>query len=241
MRKRVLVVEQSYEQAKTIINMILSIDNDIHVIHTDSIEAAYKSAIDCVIDVFIIGVLSHGGLEALEYTYIEAIRSIGRYMFTPVILISNVEDSSYCIFRRLHCYEQLDIPVNYLYMREVLRKALCHTTERLLDKCIYLKKDNVVYPIMCKDIVYVRVNTRVLYISMKDGYVYEIPYFTIQRFLNYADYPYLMRCSRNTIINIKMIRAVDMTNRLIDMVNGDSVDIGMTYLGKIKEYLSGAV
>ena len=237
MQKRVLVVEQSVKQAHEIAKLIRAISMDILVIEVYDIEAAYQCAAERVIDVFVVGVIPCNRLEVQEYKFIENLRNIRRYMFAPVILISNIEDISGYIFRRLHCYEHLERPINITYMEEVLRSALYHTTDRRVDKSVYIKRDNVVYPVLCRDIVYARVNSRVLQICMQDSYMHEIPYMTMQRFISYADHPHLVQCARNTLINTRRIRNIDITNRLVTMTNGDVVDIGVSYVGRLKEYL----
>ena len=60
---------------------------------------------------------------------------------------------------------------------------------------------------------------------------------TMQRFISYADHPHLVQCARNTLINTRRIRNIDITNRFVTMTNGDVVDIGVSYVGRLKEYL----
>lgn len=44
-----------------------------------------------------------------------------------------------------------------------------------------------------------------------------------------------MQCSRNVIVNKKYIYNVDTVNRIIELKNGERVEIGITYKKKIKE------
>ena len=62
-------------------------------------------------------------------------------------------------------------------------------------------------------------------------------YMSMQRFISYADHPHLVQCARNTLINTRRIRNIDITNRFVTMTNGDVVDIGVSYVGRLKEYL----
>lgn len=75
-------------------------------------------------------------------------------------------------------------------------------------------------------------------ICMQDADVYEIPYLTIRQLLEEADYPYLLQCARNTIINMTKVREIDITNRYVTVVTGDTLDIGLAYVKKIKERMA---
>ena len=44
-----------------------------------------------------------------------------------------------------------------------------------------------------------------------------------------------MQCSRNVIVNKKYIYNVDTVNRIIELNNGERVEIGITYKKNIKE------
>lgn len=238
MRKRVLIVEQRDSYRREVADIVRRLRTDLCLMETQDVASAYQYAAEYAVDVFIIGVLPQHRMDVPEYKFIASLRRMHRYMFAPVILISNIEDETGYVFRTLHCYECIETPYNPAYLQQVIEQAVCHTTERPSDASIYLRKNRVVYPVSCSRIVYTKASERTMRICMQDADVYEIPYLTIRQLLEEADYPYLLQCARNTIINMTKVREIDITNRYVTVVTGDTLDIGLAYVKKIKERMA---
>lgn len=235
MRKRILLVEQRDAYRREVSTLVKALGTDICLMEAQDIARAYQYAVEYTVDVFIIGVLSQRRADVPEYKFIARLRRMRQYMFAPVILISNIEDETGYVFRTLHCYECIETPFNRDYFRQVIEQAVCHTTARPVDASIYLKKNRIVYPVSCNQIVYAKVMGRMMYIYMQDACPHEIPYLTIQQLLEEADFPQLIQCARNTVVNMAKVREIDITNRYVTVVTGDTLDIGYTFIKKLKK------
>lgn len=237
MQKRILVVEGQEAFRRELVSLVRTVHSDAIIRETGDIGQAYQYAMEYTIDVFLIGVLAKQRTDVPEYRFIAGLRNVRRYMFVPVILISNVEDEAAYAFRTLHCYDCIERLYNPQYLRRVIQRAACYTTRQQETASVFVRRNKVVYPLACKRIEYAQVSGRVMYIHMQDAQVQEAPYLTIRRFLEEADYPYLFQCARNIVVNLQKISVVDMTNRYIVTETGDVLELGGAFVARLREVM----
>lgn len=91
------------------------------------------------------------------------------------------------------------------------------------------------YPIKCEKIIYAQADNRAISIYLLDDKSYTLRYRSMTRLLEEADCRYLLRCSRSTAVNINYIKSIDITSRYITMITGDMIDIGITYVDRVKK------
>lgn len=237
MQKRILIVEGHEASRRELVSLVRSVYSDASIRETGDVAQAYRYAMEYTIDVFLVGALAERRTDVPEYRFIAGLRNVRQYMFAPVILISNIEDNAGYVFRTLHCYDCIERPYNPQYLRFVLERAACYTTKEYEAARVFVRRNKIVYSLACNRIEYAQVSGRVMYIYMQDAQVYEIPYLTIRRFLEEADYPYLFQCARNVVVNLQKVSMVDMTNRYIITETGQMLELGGAFTGKLKEMM----
>lgn len=237
MQKKVLIAERQNPYRKKLADLIRTVQRDVTVWEACDTEQAYRYAMEHTIDVFIVGVVGGQRADVPEYRFISGLRDIHRYMFAPVILISDMEDESGYAFHTLHCYDCVARMYDLQYMQKLIAQALLHTTERISVSRLFLKKNNIVYPVMCSHIIFAQVTGKMMHIYMQNEKKHEVPYLTIRQMLSDADCPYLIQCARDTVVNMQMISAVDMSNRYITMNTGHMLDIGGKFLKRFRKEL----
>lgn len=237
MQKRILIVEEQEASRRELVSLVRSVYSDASIRETGDVAQAYRYAMEYTIDVFLVGVLAKQRTDVPEYRFIASLRNVRQYMFAPVILISNIEDAAGYVFRTLHCYDCIERPYNPQYLRRVIERAACYTTKQYEAAWVFVRKNRVVYPLVCRRIEYAQVSGRVMHIHMHDAQVHEVPYLTIRRFLEEADYPYLFQCARNIVVNLQKISMVDITNRYITTEAGHVLELGGAFAGKLKEVM----
>lgn len=240
MQKRVLIVEDDQTCRKRLANLIREVDGNALIWEACDSAGAYKCALEHTIDVFIVGIILEPRLrtDMSGLDFIRNIRKFNKYLFTPVIIITSVEDPTNYAFRELHCFDYIEKPYNPEHVRDTLRKALRYTTGDCESKMLYLRNRRVLYPIKCENIVYIQIISRTMYIYMLDGRHYTSLYRTCGQLLEEMDCIYLFQCARGTIVNINHIKSVDITSRYITLVTGDMVDIGITFIHKVKKIIA---
>lgn len=154
MSKRVLIVENNVEQLHRLKELVKAIDKDVWVCAVTNADAATDILSNQVIDVFLCNVtLDSGNAEDVSgMDLVGEIRKIEKYLFTPVIFITERMDFEEEAYRDLHCYGYIGKPFNTEEITQTVKKALKYTTQRDVKEYVYFQKDGLVYPVKCKDI-----------------------------------------------------------------------------------------
>lgn len=236
MTKRILMVVGDERLRRRMMLVIQSLKEESDVRILESYAQAYKKIAESAYDVMICGMC--GGAEAYRLNeicqFIQSVRRIRRYHFTPVILISGAEDPSGYWYRELRCYAVLEPAFALEAFRRCIEGALCYSTEPREEKMIFLLEQNVMYPLQIGQISHIQSVNHVMKICMENGNVHNTRYLTMQQLLEIADVPYLLQCSRSGIVNIRYVYTIDYTNRIITMNSRSRMAIGSTYVKSIR-------
>lgn len=238
MTKCILIIEDNVNSANMIKKIIASIDPSVEVLTAANSEAAYRQAMEKDIDVFIIDIVLDtkvmGDTSGIKFA--ECIRGIQKYLFTPFIFTTSLEDPQLYAFRKLHCYGYLEKPIDVTQAEELIRGALRFENTKSLSETIYFKKDKIIYPIDVDDIIYTRNENHEMTVYHRNGTRLTIPYKTCSQLLKEVRTNSLVQCSRNTLVNKRYIESVDLVNRFITLDDSEhtKVDIGSSFIKKLE-------
>lgn len=237
MRKTVLITEDQSKQRQILGAIISSLGDEIEVKYAKNSASAYKILMETTVDVFLIDIIldtdAQGDTSGIRLA--KEIRTIPKYQFTPIIFVTSLEDPEIYAYRELHCYGYIEKPFDKNNVRLLVKDALNFKTQSEEDSILYFRKSGIIHPIYCKDIEYMETLQHMMCIYRTNGDSLEIPYKTCVQVLEEADDPMLLQCSRSTIINKRYVSHVDTVNRFITMRSGVQVNIGVTYVKKIKK------
>lgn len=225
--KKILILEDKEIHIKILENILKDI-SDIQVLVASTIEVAYKLAMENTINLFLIDIILdtevRGDVSGLKF--VEAIREIPKYSFTPLIFITSLEDPKLFAYRELHCFGYIEKPIDPTTVKKLIEKALKFPTCENKDKNIYFRSDGVMYAINSKDIIYIENSRRKLLVhTTKDKFT--VPYKTCKDVLRELDSSNFIQCSRYTIINKDFVELIDYANRYIKLRGIDEeVEIG---------------
>lgn len=236
MRKTVLIIEDDVNQLKMLKQLVLSVNGDA-VIYTVNEEAkAYKIFMENTIDVFLVDIILDTKTpgDTAGVRLVKKIREIRKYMFTPVIFISSLEDPIMYCFKDLNCIDYIEKPFDPKRVKNILERAFCFSTVRNQEIFLSFRKDGILYPVELSRIVYMESISHVMHIHLRDGAVLEIPYKTCKQILEETDTEDLVQCNRNTLVNRKFVESLDLGNRYITFKDGlGEVEIGITFKKKV--------
>lgn len=196
---------------------------------------AYKIVVEHQVDIMICGPAETGQRMAKAYHFIESVRKLKRYYYTPIILISDVEDPGNYCYRELRCFDVIDPMSVEDCLCKVIERGLCYKEKYREEQTLFLQEQNVIYPVKCRQISHVQAANRAMNVCLKNGKRQVVHYVTLQQFLEVADVPYFLQCSRSGIVNIDYVYNIDYTNRIITMQNSDKLAIGSTYIKRMRE------
>lgn len=218
--------------------IIASIDPSVEALVAAGSDAAYRYAMEKDIDVFIIDIVLDtkimGDTSGIKFA--ECIRGMQKYLFTPFIFTTSLEDPQLYAFRELHCYGYLEKPIDTERAKKLISGALCFENTKSISETIYFKKDKIIYPINVDDIVYTRNENHQMTIYHRNGSRLNIPYKTCSQLLKEVRTDRLLQCSRNTLVNKRYIESIDLVNRYITLDDPahTKVDIGCSFAKRME-------
>ena len=217
--------------------IVAEIDIKQQVFSFFDIKDAYQCALEKRIDLFVIDIILDTSVpgDSSGLKFVDRIRQIEKYKFTPVIFVTSLEDAKLYTYERLHCYSFIEKPFEPQKLKALVRECLDFSNDIELKKTLYFRKDGIILAVDREDIVYAESINHIMNIHTKQGDILKIPYITLKRLLEEADSADIIQCSRNTIINKAYIANVDIPNQIIRL-HGDfgKVEIGIMYKKQLK-------
>lgn len=237
MKCNVLIIEDHREQAEALEKLVKKVDANAVVYLAKDEKEAYTYILEKEIHVFIVDIILHTehSADTSGIKLVEKIREIPRFLFTPVIFITALEDSELYAYRELNCYSYIEKPFSEKQVLKVLEKAMLFPKETKEEKTLFFRKDGIIYPIKTKDVVFFEFHDRKVKIYNLENRVMEFPYITVKKILEEIENGFL-QCSRTAIVNEKMIENIDLTNGYIRMKGiPEPIEIGKSFRKKIME------
>ena len=237
MECNVLIIEDHREQSEALERLVKKVNANATVYFSKDEKEAYSYVMEKDIHVFIVDIILHTNhsSDTSGIKFVEKVREIPRYLFSPVIFITALEDSELYAYRELNCYSYIEKPFSEKQVIKVLEKALQFPKEIREEKTIFFRKDGIIYPVKTKDVVYFEFHDRKVIVHMLDSGKKEFPYITVKKILEETGNGFI-QCSRTVIVNERMIENIDFTNDYIKMSKIDElIEIGKSFRKKMME------
>lgn len=238
MRKRVMILEDDLLTLECLSKIIKKMIPEAEIKTFTSMEGVYETVMQQKIDLFVIDIIidtnRQGDTSGIQF--IDKIRGIPQYEFTPVIFVTSLEDPKLYAYSELHSFGYIEKPFDPEYVKNVVKKAMRFSDNVYKDNTLFFRRDGVLYSIKCSEILYAESVHHKMYFHRIDGREMVIPYKTCRNIIEEADCDNLIQCSRSSIINKDYVEYVDMTNKYIKMkATQKLIDIGSTFQNRIKE------
>lgn len=236
--KKILLLEDNIATLEYIKQIVLEIPIKSDVYPCDNIKDAYQSALEKTIDLFIVDIIldirKPGDSSGLKF--VDIIRQIEKYNFTPVIFVTSLEDARLYTYEKLHCYSFVEKPFDVKRLKELIIQCLNFPGSKKEEKTLYFRKEGIILAVEREDIVYAESINHVMNIYTANKDHISIPYITLKKLLEETDSPNIIQCSRNTVVNKAYIHNVDIPNRMIQLKNDlGRVEIGIMYKKFLRE------
>ena len=236
MEKRVLIVEDNNVQLEMLKKLVLEVNPNTVVYTAEDVHKAYQIVLERTIDVFLIDIILDTTMpgDTSGIKFVEKIRDISKYMFTPVLFVTSLEDTTNYAYTDLNCLGYIEKPFDPEAVKFLLERALNFSTARNQDATFCFRKDGILYPIKVRDILYIESINHVVTVYLVNDGTLTVPYKPCKTIIEEVDADCLMRCSRNVIVNKNYITYVDTANRYIMLKDvNKQIEIGITYKKKV--------
>ncbi len=214
--KEVLIIEDKEIERKTLKKIVSEIDSHARIYEAKDEEEAYVIAMKTTIDVFLVDIILHpehtGDQAGAEFA--QNIRTVDKYRFTPIIIVTSLYDSRMSIFSAVRYYSFIEKPFDFNKIRKTISEAMFYQTENADDRKYIFHVDGLLHSVKIKEICYIESRNHKLHVVL-EGEEFYIPYKSCKAILCELDSPDFIRCSRGTIVNVKQICKVDSVNRFI--------------------------
>ena len=235
--KKVLILEDNGLMLECLSGIVQEVGLKTEVFPFDNAKDACQCALKSTIDLFIIDIMleAHKSGDTSGLSFVEDMRRIKRYGFTPVIIVTAVYDQKLITYEELHCYSFIEKPFDKDRLKGLIEEALAFPGTDSGTKTLKFRKDGIILAVERACIVYVESINHILNIHTTNDVMY-IPYKTIKDFLEEADSNDFLQCSRSTVVNRRYVHNVDLANRVIQFQEGmGRVDIGIMYKNQVKD------
>lgn len=235
-RKSVLIIEDEPIQLEVLEKLVLEVDAGVVVYKANNTATAYQILMERTIDLFLVDIIldDDKSSDASGVRLVEQMRKIPKYVLTPVLFITSLEDTTGYAYKDLNCLGYVEKPFSPEHVKQLVKKAFYFPTIKSQNATFCFRKDGILYPVKIADIVYMDSANRMINIHTANGDVLEVPYKTLKEILDEMDADCMMQCSRRTIVNKDYILNLDIANRYITLKNSTGkLEIGKVYGKKV--------
>ncbi len=223
--KKVLIIEDEKDTRDVLAQMVEEIEPEVKVYEAMLEEQAYGIAMRNTIDVFILDVElepKKPGGDCSGAEFAQRIRTVDKYRFTPIIVVTGYYDTKMMMFSAIHCYQFIEKPFYYEKVKETVREALKYHTEDGSERKKFYLFEGMLEAVDISDIIYARSMNQWLQIVTRDREI-TLRYKPCKAFLEELDSEDFIQCRRGTIVNRRYIQMVDPSNRYIHLRDCDEV------------------
>jgi DNA-binding LytR/AlgR family response regulator len=237
--KEVLILGTNSVERRNILSVIREINRQVRVYSAETEEDALLMLMQKEINIVIVDVVSrpdyYGDISGLKF--IEQIRKIERYRYTPIIILTNLEDPGKYIINEFHCFGLLEKPIAMDLFKKIVKDALSIPIPKKRGRNIFFKQDGILCALNADKIIYIENRERILLIHTIEETV-MIKYETAKRFLKKIRDERFVQCSRQAIINVDYIKEIDFVNRYVTLKEiNKMVEIGSGMKNKFRDTL----
>lgn len=235
--KKILILEDNAIVVKALESIIYDIGRSVKIAVFKSVEDTFGLIIKEDFDLFIVDIILNpkNPNDASGLDFIEFLRGIKKYNFTPVIIITSIVDSKLYAYDTLNCFKYIEKPYKSEQVKEVIDKALQIPLRCQEDKHIYLREGSIVQVFKANEIVYIHYSNRKLTIRSTNG-ISTFYYKSIADLKRKLGDGLFFQCSRNILVNKNYISKLDKQTSRIELKDGyGELTVGNIYKRRLVE------
>ena len=240
--KNILILEDNDKIRERLVNIIRNnySENQVTIYAYSSTIGIYDAISNNDIDVFMVDIMLAGDnvVSADGLKFVEKIRAMKSYEFTPVIFVTSIYDQKLYAYSDLHSYKYIEKPFKDEMVLDALEGALRFPKGKEKEKNFRVVVDGTIFIMKCSEIVSIESFRHKIIITDIEGGRLEAPYKVFDEILNDIKGTTLYQCSRYMIINKDYVTAVNWTRGFLRLKNvQQEIKIGRTFKESIREIL----
>lgn len=226
--KRVLIIEDKKESREMLVKIVKEVEGNASVYAVSDEKEAYNIAMQKNIDLFLVDIILHPERtgDSSGASFAQNIRTVEKYLFTPIIFVTSLYDTKACMYSTVQCYSFIEKPFDVKKVKHTIQRALrFHKYEDDERKFIF-HTEGLLEAVLIKDIVYIETRNHKVHVATAKE-KFQISYKTGPEIMEELASENFVKCNRNYIVNLNQIEKIDPVNRYISLKGVDiSLEIG---------------
>lgn len=232
--KKVLIVEDNVKSMEMLRKIVANTDRNLHIECANNADSAYSVAMQQDIDLFLVDIILNtknpGDVSGI--TFADNIRKLNKYQYTPIVIITSLEDPKLYAYSDIHCYSYIEKPYDVNKVSRIIREALDAPKKKVDSNNLFFRKDGILYKKSVSEIVYIEIH-RDKYIVHSVYDDLELSYKSCRAILAELKSDKFIQCSRCSIINKDYIESIDTVNLYLTLRGrAERIDIGVIIKNK---------
>lgn len=237
--KVVLIVEDNVRSMEMLTQIVKNVDESLVVKCVADADSAYAAAMEYDVDLFLVDIIlkPKDSADVSGIRFADNIRMLKKYQYTPIVIITSLEDPKLYAYSDIHCFSYIEKPYDIEKISQVIRDALDVPKRKNDNDNIFFRKDGILYKKNLSEIIYIE-NCRDKRIVHSINDDLELSYKSCKAILAELKSDKFIQCSRYTIVNKDYIESVDTVNRYIKLKGSkERIEIGVILKKKFLEDL----
>ena len=213
MRGLIYVTDQTYvEFYRTLVRQNCP---KTQLVLCDSIKDARNAMLERHMDFFLADfvVVRNKGMDISGFRFLESVRSVTEYRFTPIFLVTDMADERLFAYNRLHCYCYYQRPLCMNLFREDLIPYLSYLEknsgkEKREEQVYFFRNRTALYTVSESELVMFKMQTRRGTVYTTDG-SFEADVRVLRNCKELTGSDHFVKCNRECYVNPDFIRRVD--------------------------------
>ena len=229
-----MIIEDNEKSMEMLVKIVRNVDDSLLVKCAKDVDGAYAAAMEYDIDLFLVDIILNpkdsGDVSGIKFA--DNIRKIKKYQYTPIVIITSLEDPKLYAYSDIHCYSYVEKAYDADRVSRIIREALNSPKRKVVNNNIFFRKEGILYKKRISEIVYIENsrNKRIIH-SVNDDL--ELPYKPCKAILEELNSNKFVQCSRYAIVNKDYIESIDTVNRFVKLKGRkEQVEIGVILKNK---------
>lgn len=197
-----MIIEDNEKSMEMLVKIVRNVDDSLLIKCAGDVDGAYAAAMEYDIDLFLVDIILNpkdsGDVSGIKFA--DNIRKIKKYQYTPIVIITSLEDPKLYAYSDIHCYSYVEKPYDADRVSRIIREALNSPKRKVVNNNIFFRKEGILYKKKISEIVYIENsrNKRIIH-SVNDDL--ELPYKPCKAILEELNSNKFVQCSRYAIVN----------------------------------------
>ncbi len=222
--KEVLILEDKEEARKLLVQLVKEVRPDAVIYEASDEKMAYAIAMEKAVDLFLVDLILHPEqrCDVSGGDFAQTIRTVEKYLFTPIIIITSMYDPKMFMYSSVHCYRFIEKPFDPEKVKQIIGEAIRYRTEKKKDRVAIFCADGMLEMVVVGDIIFIESIDHKLNITTTSEKL-QVSYKTCSKMLEELDCDDMVQCKRGVIVNLEHVRKVDPVNRYVYLRGSEAV------------------